>query len=203
MPGSLASSASSIPLPRSFYERHTVRVAKGLLGKVLVRRLGATELRGLIVEAEAYRGQDDPASHAYVGRTERNQVMFGQPGHAYVYFTYGMHYCLNVTTEPIGQAGAVLIRAAQPVKGIEAMRKKRGSDRIRDLTNGPAKLTEAFAVTTALNGHDLTTVSRLFIAENDKLEPFRIESTSRIGIRAGLDKPWRFFIKGNPFVSKK
>jgi len=157
----------------------------------------------LIVEAEAYRGQDDPASHAYVGRTERNQVMFGQPGHAYVYFTYGMHYCLNVTTEPIGQAGAVLIRAIQPVIGIEAMRKKRGTDRIRDLTNGPAKLTEAFAVTRTLNGHDLTAAGRLFIAENDKPEPFRIESTSRIGIRAGLDKPWRFFIKGNSFVSKK
>ena len=203
MPGSFVGSSSSAPLARSFYERHTVRVAKELLGKVLVRRLRSTVLRGIIVEAEAYRGQDDPASHAYVGRTERNQVMFGQPGHAYVYFTYGMHYCLNVTTEPIGQAGAVLIRAIQPVKGIEAMMKRRGTNRIRDLTNGPAKLTEAFAVTTALNGHDLTTVGRLFIAENDKPEAFRIASTSRIGIGAGVEKPWRFFIEGNPFVSTK
>jgi len=203
MPRYFDGSSPSIPLARSFYERHTVRVAKELLGKVLVRRLGSTELKGMIVEAEAYRGQDDPASHAYVGRTEGNEVMFGQPGHGYVYFTYGMHYCLNVTTEPIGQAGAVLIRAAQPVKGIEVMKKKRGIDRIRDLTNGPAKLTQAFAVTGALNGHDLTTVDKLFIAENDKPEAFHIASTSRIGIRAGLDRPWRFFIKGNRFVSKK
>jgi DNA-3-methyladenine glycosylase len=177
-------------------------VARELLGKILVRRLGPAVLEGVIVEVEAYRGYDDPASHAYRGPTRRNQVMFGQPGHAYVYFTYGMHYCLNVTTEPAGQPGAVLIRAAQPVNGIERMRKERRTERIKDLANGPAKLTRAFAVTRALNGHDLTLGTKLFIAETDNPEPLEIVSTRRIGIRVGLDRPWRFLIKGNPFVSR-
>jgi DNA-3-methyladenine glycosylase len=199
---SFRGSISSTPLARSFYERDTVRVAKELLGKVLVRRLGAAELEGIIVEVEAYRGYDDPASHAYRGPTRRNQVMFGEPGHAYVYFTYGMHYCLNVTTEPAGQPGAVLIRAAQPVNGIERMKKKRSTEQIKDLTNGPAKLTQAFAVTRALNGHDLTLGTKLFITETDNPEPPEIVSRRRIGIRAGLDRPWRFLIKGNPFVSR-
>lgn len=194
--------ASLTPLKRPFYERDTLRVARELLGKVLVRRLGATLLEGVIVEVEAYRGSDDPASHAYRGPTRRNQVMFGQPGHAYVYFTYGMHYCLNVTTEPAGQPGAVLIRAAQPVNGIERMKKERRTERIKDLANGPAKLTRAFAVTRALNGHDLTLGTELFMAETANSEPLEIVSTRRIGIRVGLDRPWRFFIKGNPFVSR-
>ena len=202
MHSSCRGTASLTPLKRPFYERDTVRVARELLGKVLVRRLGATLLEGVIVEVEAYRGYDDPASHAYRGPTRRNQVMFGQPGHAYVYFTYGMHYCLNVTTEPAGQPGAVLIRAAQPVNGIERMKKERRTERIKDLANGPAKLTRAFAVTRALNGHDLTLGAELFIAENDKPEPLEIVSTRRIGIRVGLDRPWRFLIKGNPFVSR-
>jgi DNA-3-methyladenine glycosylase len=190
------------PLGRAFYERNTVRVAKDLLGKVLVRRLGATLLEGLIVETEAYRGYDDAASHAYRGPTRRNQVMFGEPGHAYVYFTYGMHYCLNVTTEPVGQAGAVLIRAVQPVKGIVKMKKRRGTEHVKDLSNGPAKLTQAFAVTKALNGHDLTSGEKLFVAEPCNPEPFNISAGTRIGIRAGGEKPWRFFVSDNPFVSK-
>jgi len=192
-----------IPLERSFYERDTVPVAKDLLGKLLVRRLGATVLEGMIVEVEAYRGNDDPASHAYRGITRRNRVMFGQPGHAYVYFTYGMHYCLNVTTEPIGQPGAVLIRAAQPLRGIDRMMKERRTQRIKDLANGPAKLTQAFDITKALNGYDLTLGKRLYIGEGDNPEPTHIVSTSRIGIRVGLEKPWRFLIQGNPFVSRQ
>ena len=192
-----------IPLGRSFYERGTVRVAKHLLGKLLMRRLGATVLKGMIVEAEAYRGNDDPASHAYGGITRRNGGMFGAPGHAYVYFTYGMHYCLNVTTEPIGQPGAVLIRAAQPLRGIDRMMKERRTQRIKDLANGPAKLTQAFDITKALNGYDLTLGRRLYIGESDNPEPVHIVSTSRIGIRVGLEKPWRFLIQGNPFVSRR
>ena len=199
---SFRGSISLTPLARFFYERDTVGVAKELLGKVLVRRVGAAVLEGIIVEVEAYRGYDDPASHAYRGPTRRNQVMFGEPGHAYVYFTYGMHYCLNVTTEPAGQPGAVLIRAAQPIKGIERMKKERRTDQIKNLANGPAKLTRTFAVTRALNGHDLTLGTKLFIAETDRSEPLKIVSRRRIGIRVGLDRPWRFLIKGNPFVSR-
>ena len=180
-----------------------MRVAKELLGKVLVRRLGDTRLEGIIVETEAYRGYDDAASHAYRGPTRRNQVMFGEPGHAYVYFTYGMHYCLNVTTEPVGHAGAVLIRAVQPVKGIVEMKKRRRIDDVKDLSNGPAKLTQAFAVTEALNGHDLTSGEKLYVAEPCDPEPFSISADSRIGIKAGGEKPWRFFVRDNPFVSKR
>jgi DNA-3-methyladenine glycosylase len=189
------------PLGRAFYERNTVRVAKELLGKVLVRRLGDTSLEGIIVETEAYRGYDDAASHAYRGPTRRNQVMFGEPGHAYVYFTYGMHYCLNVTTEPAGQPGAVLIRAVQPVKGIVEMKKRRRTEHVKDLSNGPAKLTQAFAVTKALNGYDLTSAGELYLAKPSDHRKVRITVTTRIGIKAGSEKPWRFCIKGNPFVS--
>jgi DNA-3-methyladenine glycosylase len=191
------------PLRRAFYERNTVRVAKELLGKVLVRRLGDTSLEGIIVETEAYRGYDDAASHAYRGPTRRNQVMFGEPGHAYVYFTYGMHYCLNVTTEPAGQPGAVLIRAVQPVKGIVEMKKRRRTEHVKALSNGPAKLTQAFAVTKALNGCDLTSAGELYLAEPSHPRKVRIAVTTRIGIKAGSEKPWRFYIKGNPFVSRR
>lgn len=192
-----------MPLARAFYERDTVRVARELLGTILVRTNGHTVLRGVIVEAEAYRGEGDPASHAYRGPTKRNAVMFGPAGHAYVYFTYGMHYCLNVTTELTGNPGAVLIRAAQPTSGIEQMKKRRRTDQLRDLANGPAKLTQAFAVSRSLNGHDLTLGKKLFIVKGDSVEPLDIASTSRIGIRVGLEKPWRFFIRENPFVSKQ
>ncbi|HXZ98624.1 MAG TPA: DNA-3-methyladenine glycosylase [Candidatus Acidoferrum sp.] len=203
MESSHSGTDSSLPLRRAFYERNTVRVAKELLDKVLVRRLGATSLEGLIVETEAYRGYDDAASHAYRGPTRRNEVMFGEPGHAYVYFTYGMHYCLNVTTEPAGQPGAVLIRAAQPIRGIGEMKKRRGTEHVKDLSNGPAKLTQAFYVTKALNGHDLTLGEKLYITEPAHPEPFSISAGTRIGIRAGAEKPWRFSIRGNPFVSKR
>jgi len=195
-------SASPRILRRPFYRRNTVRVARELLGKVLVRRLGDTRLEGIIVETEAYRGHDDAASHAYRGPTRRNQVMFGEPGHAYVYFTYGMHYCLNVTTEPLGQPGAVLIRAVQPIKGIAEMKKRRGTEHVKDLSNGPAKLTQAFAVTKALNGHDLTPGKKLYIAEPFAAEPVHITASARIGIKAGAEKLWRFSVRRNPFVSK-
>lgn len=191
------------PLPRTFYERNTVRVAKQLLGKVLVRRLGRVRLEGIIVETEAYRGHDDEGSHAYRGETKRNQVMFGEPGHAYVYFTYGMHYCLNVTTEPVGKPGAALIRAAEPIKGISEMMSRRRTRHVKDLTNGPAKLTQAFDVTKALNGHDLTLGEKLCITDLLHPEPCSIVTETRIGIKAGAEKPWRFFIKDNPFVSRQ
>ena len=193
----------SDPLPRRFYERDTVSVARELLGKVIVRHLRGSLLKGIIVEVEAYRGGDDPASHAYRGLTKRNQVMFGEPGHAYIYFTYGMHYCLNVTTEKLGQPAAVLIRAAQPLTGIDRMKKWRKTDRLENLTNGPAKLTQALSIKRALNGHDLTKKGKLYISRPTNPETFSVVITSRIGIKTGRNKPWRFFIQNSPFVSKQ
>ena len=128
-------------LKREFYTENSVKVAEKLLGKLLVRELPEGTLIGKIVEVEAYGGRDDPASHAYRGKTPRNQIMFGKPGLAYIYFTYGMHYCLNVKAEREGVPGAVLIRALEPIEGIEIMKKNRGVEKITELTSGPAKLT--------------------------------------------------------------
>jgi DNA-3-methyladenine glycosylase len=191
------------PLPLAFYARDTVLVAQEVLGKILVRELTEAMLQGRIVEAEAYRGTDDPASHSYRGMTKRNQVMFGRPGHAYVYFTYGNHYCLNVVTERDGVPGAVLVRALEPLKGLDAMKRSRGTDDVRNLTSGPGKLTKALAITGAQNGLDLTAGRGLFLTEPDAPRGFETAQSRRIGIREGSDKLWRFSIKGNLFVSKK
>lgn len=188
-------------LKRSFYSENSVKVAKKLLGKLLVRELPEGKLIGKIVEVEAYRGSDDPASHAYRGKTQRNQVMFSKPGLAYIYLIYGVHYCLNVKAEKEGIPGAVLIRALEPIEGIEIMRKNRQIEKITELTNGPAKLTEAMKITGELNGWDLTLGKRLFICEPSLKEDFEIIATSRIGIKVGTEKPWRFYIKGNAYVS--
>jgi len=191
------------PLQRSFYERYTIDVAKDLLGKLLVRKLSDDSyVAGVIVEVEAYRGEDDPASHAYRGLTTRNKVMFGKPGVAYVYFTYGMYHCLNIVTEPEGVPAAVLIRAVEPAFGIDIMMKFREVKDVRNLTNGPGKLTMAFNITRELNGVDMTKNDVLFVTNYDKYRDFEIESSPRIGIKVGLDKLWRFYIKGNPYVSK-
>lgn len=190
-------------LNRSFYCRNTLTVAKQLLGKLLVRELPEGKVAGKIVEVEAYRGSDDPASHAYKGKTQRNQIMFGEGGYAYIYFIYGKHFCLNVTTEKIGVPGAVLIRAVEPVYGIEIMKRKRRTENVKNLTNGPGKLTQAMDITVELNGWDLTRGERLYICDLDVVEPFEVVSSGRIGVKAGADKPWRFFIKGNLFVSKR
>lgn len=178
-------------------------MARDLLGKVLVRASGRTLLGGRIVEAEAYRGSDDPASHAYGGMTERNAVMFGEVGHAYVYFTYGMHYCLNVSAGEGGTPGAVLLRAVEPLMGISVMRRRRHVIGDLELTNGPAKLTLAFGIKRSLNGVDMTKPGRLCIADAEvKGNRPDIEATARIGITRGLDKQWRFFVKNSPYVSK-
>ncbi len=190
-------------LPREFYSRFTPRVAKDLLGRILVRRLRGLCLEGRIVETEAYRGPDDPASHAYRGRTLRNWVMFGKPGVAYVYFTYGMHNCLNVVTEEEGVPGAVLIRALEPLKGIDAMKKRRRTSDPRRLTNGPARLTQAMAITRRLNGIDMTLPGELFVSASPPCHTPGIVAGSRIGIRLGREKPWRFHMEDNPYVSRK
>jgi len=194
---------SKLMLPRSFYTRDTLTAARELLAKHLVRRVGEPELVGRIVEVEAYGGADDPASHAYRGMTPRNQVMFGKGGFAYVYFTYGKHYCFNVTTEKEGVPGAVLIRALQSVSGIEMMQKNRGVKRLRNLTNGPGKLTQAMSITKEQNGLDLARSRELFIVKPRVKDDFEVVSARRVGIRVGVEKPWRFYIKNNKFVSRR
>jgi DNA-3-methyladenine glycosylase len=190
-------------LTRSFYERNTLIVAQDLLGKKLVRRLGGLKLTGWIVETEAYRGSDDPASHAFRGMTKRNAVMFRGPGIAYVYIAFGVNYCLNVTTERVGNAGAVLIRAIEPVDGIDSMIENRPNSRgnIVSLTSGPGKLCQAMNITTELNGADLLDDGELSIRSSD-WHPRGIEATRRIGISRATRRLWRYHIKGNKFVSR-
>ncbi len=188
-------------LPRSFFEDYTPRVAERLLGNLLVRRLSGEILSGKIVEVEAYRGEEDPASHAHGGKTARNLVMFGEAGHAYVYFTYGVHHCLNITTEKKGQAGAILIRAVQPLTGIEGMRRNRGREELHDLMSGPGKLTQALRIDRKLNGEDMITSQRLYVTRGTG-DRFTVKASIRIGITLGHSFRWRFFIDGNPFVSR-
>ncbi len=189
-------------LPRPFYARGTVTVARDLLGTYLVRVRGNTRLVCRIVEVEAYRGRDDPASHAFHGMTPRNMPMFGQPGRSYVYFTYGNHYCLNVTTQPAGKPGAVLIRAVEPLHGVEMMRQLRPGVTDLQLTNGPGKLTKALDIGKSLNQIDLTRNGPLFITKSSDEEPIIICRSTRIGISLGKERLWRFYIRSNAYVSR-
>jgi DNA-3-methyladenine glycosylase len=195
------------PLPREFYDRDPRRVSRELLGKVLVRREGRRVRTARIVEVEAYLGEGDPAAHSFAGRTLRNAVLFGPPGYAYVYFIYGNHYCLNVSCLPDGVAGGVLFRALEPLAGIDEMARARsvGIDSTRDLrklTSGPGRLAEAFSITRERdNGKDLTSArSDLFIAD-DGYRVRRILTTPRIGITKAAERPLRYVIAGNEFVS--
>jgi DNA-3-methyladenine glycosylase len=174
-------------LPRSFYCRNTAIVARQLLGKYLIRKIGRRKLIGKIVETEAYF-ENDPASHAYRGKTPRSAPMFEHPGHAYVYFIYGNHYCLNAVTERFGKAGAVLIRALEPIKGIKAS------------TNGPGKLTKVLRIDKRFNRADLTRGNLIITV--GKHEKFAVVTTKRIGISKASSKQYRYYIKGNPQVSK-
>jgi DNA-3-methyladenine glycosylase len=178
-----------------------VKVANDILGKQLVRVKGKARMTGRIVEVEAYRGSDDPASHAFRGRTPRNAPMFGEPGHAYVYFTYGNHYCLNVTTQVGGKPGAVLIRAIEPLRGLSVMKRLRPNVPELALTNGPGKLTKALGIDKALNEVDMTRPGPLFIVEAEDAD-FEIARSARIGIREGKDRLWRFYISGNRYLSR-
>ena len=191
-------------IEREFYSRNTVDVAKDLLGKILVRVIDGKVISGAIVESEAYRSTDDPASHSYRGKTERNSVMFGEVGHAYVYFTYGNHYCLNIVAkESTTPAGAVLIRAVEPIVGVSSMRLYRKASDPYNLTSGPGKLTQALKVTKRQNGVDVTKKEELYVLNGKHIDESEIVATSRIGIRVALDKPWRFLIIDNEFVSRK
>jgi len=209
MPRSQTSAPSSAisPLDRSFFARNPKRVARELLGKVLVRETGGARLTARIVEVEAYLGENDPAAHAAAGNTPRNAVLFGPPGHAYIYFIYGNHYCLNVSCEPEGRAGGVLFRALEPLTGLEEMAAARGivlrtpKDLIK-LTSGPGRLCAAFCITRSRdNGTDLTSsASDLWIGDAG-YKARRILITPRIGITKAADHPLRYLLGGNPFIS--
>ena len=179
-------------LPRSFYDRDTTLVARELLGKHLVHVVAGVERVGRIVETEAYLGPHDLAAHSARGLTNRTRVMFGAPGHAYVYLIYGMHWCMNVVTEEEGHASAVLLRAIEPVKNVEGR------------TQGPALLCKAMGIDRRLNGHDLLS-DDFFVARPAREEPVRIVKRARIGVdyaRHWARRLLRFYIRGNPFVSK-
>lgn len=197
---------SRLPLlPRSFFERSPDLVAREVLGKLLVRRLEDALLVARIVEVEAYIGEGDPAAHAAAGRTARNAVLFGPAGHAYVYFIYGMHSCLNISCEPVGRAGSLLVRALDPVEGMARMAALRGLGphaAPRLLTAGPGRLCQAFGITRAThNGMDLLSESSNLQLRDDGYEARAIVITPRIGITKAAERPLRFLLAGNPCVS--
>jgi DNA-3-methyladenine glycosylase len=192
---------SLIPINKSFYEVTPLQLAKKLVGTLLIRDIDGELLVARIIETEAYGGSKDPASHAYGGKTERNAVMFRSGGYAYVYFTYGMHFCFNVVAgRKEGEPGAVLIRAAEPLYGIDVMQINRKKTNLRDLLSGPAKLCEAFAITRDQNGISLDGPS-LFISPGTAGTPLKLTATKRIGIKNGRDKLWRIVEKNNNYVS--
>jgi len=188
--------------PRSFYLQPSTIVAPKLLGAYLHHIVDGVELIGKIVETEAYCIGDE-ACHAFRGKTARNAVMFDEGGFSYVYFTYGMHHCFNITTNGAGLAEAVLIRAVEPISGVEKMRSLRKKVILdRDLTNGPGKLCQAFALTRKENAIDLIESDQLFITQGAKIGANLIGVSNRIGINVAQENPWRFFIKDNEYVSR-
>lgn len=197
--------ASKKPLPHSFYQRPTLKVAKELLGKgLLVKKKNALFLCRL-VEVEAYLGKDDPASHSFNGPTPRNAPMFLEGGTVYVYLTYGMHFCMNVSTERTGQGAAVLFRAAEPLAGIKEMQKNRklkADSPLRNLLSGPAKLTQALGINLKDNLKSFFLPELKLIDLGEDLSDSQIVSTPRIGISKGTELPFRFFIKDSPWTSK-
>lgn len=191
------------PIKREFYNRDTIKVAKDILGKVIVRKTKQGNMAGRIVEVEAYKfGEHDKASHASKGCTLSNQVMFGENGFAYVYFTYGMYFMLNVIAKKkIDHAGAVLIRGVEPINGVKHMIKNRKEKDDMNLTNGPGKLSQALQINKKLNNYDLTKKGKLFIVDSEKRTE-KVLSSGRIGISRDVEKEWRFYLDGNAYVSK-
>src|SRR5260221_2566187 len=189
-------------LPRAFYTRPTLEVARALLGKTLMRRSAEGLVGGIIVETEAYVSASDAAAHGHRGPTPRTASMQGPPGHAYIYFTYGMHYCLNCVTEPTGTSAAVLLRAVQPTLGLDLIRARRTPHTVEhNLTRGPARLCQAFSLTRADDGLDLTG-DTLWISETPGWdEDAPVATSPRIGISRAADLPWRFYVAGSLWVS--
>ena len=193
-----------LKLPRSFYQQSTTDVARQLLGKILVRRHPDGDRMGRIVETEAYLGPHDLACHAAKGRTRRTEVMFGPAGHAYVYFIYGMYHMLNLVTEAKDYPAAVLLRAVEPLDGVALMKQRRRSETLGNLASGPGKLCQAFDIDGSLNGADLC--GKLLYIDDDGEPAPKLQSTARIGVEyAGQwkDKPLRFMVPDNEFVSKR
>jgi DNA-3-methyladenine glycosylase len=192
-------------LPRDFYAREPEVVARQLIGAHLIRLIDGQQLVGRIVEAEAYRGAGDAASHAYRGKTTRNAPMFGPPGHAYVYFIYGVHWMFNISAHTHASPGAVLIRALEPLAGLEIMRRHRGGKRDRLLTNGPAKLAQAMAIDDALSGADLCSGADLTLTQGEVSKDEQIVAGPRVrvpGDATAQARPWRYWIKDHPYVSQ-
>lgn len=188
------------PLPHEFFDRDPVAVARDLIGRVLLSTAGRVETCGRIVEAEAYRGSFDPGSHAATkGMTRRNSVMYGPPGTVYVYFTYGNHHMINLVCEPEGHAGAVLVRALEPLCGLETMRERRGRSALIELCNGPGKCAQALGIDLADNGSALGH-GHLQVYAGCRSED--VEFSGRIGLTSGHDLPYRFFESGSPYVSR-
>ncbi len=195
-------------LPKKFYTRDVHIVAKELLGKFLVRKIDRKYLIGKIVEVEAYDGAVDKAAHTYGGKTKRNEIMFNEGGFFYVYFTYGMHFCSNVVTGKLNEGKAVLLRAVEPTDGLNIMalnrfgKKNISTLELKNLTNGPAKICQAFSIVRSENGTDLTG-NEIFILDSPKLSENKIAASARIGIKKSVDLPWRYYIKNNSFLSRK
>jgi DNA-3-methyladenine glycosylase len=198
---------SARKLRKSFYRRELLDVAKSLLGKILVKVDGKNILSGIIVEVEAYHGDFDEAAHSYRGITKRTEIMFESGGYLYVYFTYGAHHCCNVVTGKKGQGTAVLIRAVEPISGIDTMiknrfgRKPKNIKEIFNLTSGPGKTCQAFGIDRKYSGTDLTG-NEIFILDGEKIRSKDIGVSKRIGISRSVELPWRFFIKNNPYLSR-
>ncbi len=191
-------------MPRDYYAREPIEVARDLLGTHLVRITPEGTLMGRIVETEAYRGIGDPASHAYRGLTARNAPMFGEPGHVYVYFIYGMHWMFNISAHSDSTPGAILIRALEPLEGIDIMVRNRGGQVGRQLTNGPAKLAQAFAIDGSLNDVDLCSNDSLYLTTGDLRADDVIASGPRVrvtGDELARTRPWRFWLAGNRYIS--
>ena len=204
----MATDLSTKKLKKSFYRREVLVVARELLGKIFVKSNGKEILTGKIVEVEAYHGDTDEAAHSYGGVTERNEIMFEAGGYLYVYFTYGAHHCCNVVTGKKGQGTAVLIRAVEPVIGLDRMIKNRFGRKIKsekeifNLTSGPGKVCQAFNLDRSHSGTDLTG-QEIFILDGEKIRNKDICISKRIGITRSVALPWRFFIKDNPYLSRK
>ncbi len=193
-------------IPVAFYSRPTLQILEELIGKVLIRKSRDGLASGIIVEAEAYRGQDDPASFASRGRTKRSEMLYGPPARAFVYLTYGMHHLFNVVTEQEGFPAAVLIRALEPLEGLALMQKRRRTDNVLNLCSGPAKLCQALDIDLALNGASLSSPRSplILVGSTDEDEKEKdLVWRPRIGIREGRDRLWRVYRKGSPFISVK
>jgi len=188
-------------LPISFFSRPTLKVLEELIGAALVRKTKEGITSGLIVEAEAYRGEDDPASFASRGRTKRSAMLYGPPGRAFVYLTYGMHHLLNIITEKENFPAAVLIRALEPKEGLWLMKKRRQRSELLDLCSGPAKICQALAIDLDLNGIPVCSASSPLFIKKREAEKVDLVWKPRIGIREGKDRLWRVYLKDSPYVS--